>query len=157
MTFIDPSFGGKDYTAVVTVGVFGQDFFVREARWFRGEGVRVDQVEEAVRQAEWWNSAVIGVERVAAQILVADETVQKTRIPVDPVSPGSKSKTDRALPVAIRASQGHIYFQSGDPMLQALRQLLLRFPGPDIDDPVDAFVYAVELAATVRNRTMTVS
>ena len=157
VTFIDPSFGGKDYSAIVTVGIFGQDIFVREARWFRGEGVRVDQVEEAVRQAEWWGSVIIGVEKVAAQILVADQTISKTGIPVEPVSPGSKSKTDRALPTAIRASQGHIYFESGKPDLRALRELLLRFPGPDIDDPVDAFVYAVELAATMRNRMMVVS
>lgn len=157
VTFIDPSFGGKDYSAVVSLGVFGQDFFVREANWFRGEGVRVDQVEEAVRQAEFWGSAIIGVERVAAQILVADQTIQKTRIPVEGVSPGSRSKTDRALPVAIRASQGHIYFEGGKPMLRALRELLLKFPGPDIDDPVDAFVYAVELGASMRNRTLMVS
>ena len=157
VTFIDPAFGGKDYAAIVTVGIFAQDIFVREATWFRGEGVRTDQVEEAVRQAESWNSAVIGVEKVAAQILVADETVTKTRIPVEPVSPGAKSKVDRALPVAIRASQSHIYFQSGIPNVRALRELLLKFPGPDIDDPVDAFVYAVELAASVKNRTLQVS
>jgi hypothetical protein len=157
VTFIDPAFGGKDYAAIVTVGIFAQDIFVREAVWMRGEGVRTSQVEEAVRQAESWNSAVIGVEKVAAQILVADETVTKTRIPVEPVSPGAKSKVDRALPVAIRASQSHIYFQSGIPGVRALRELLLKFPGPDIDDPVDAFVYAVELAASVKNRTLQVS
>jgi hypothetical protein len=157
VTFIDPSFGGKDYSAIVTVGIFAQDIFVREAVWMRGEGVRTSQVEEAVRQAEHWNSAVIGVEKVAAQILVADETVTKTRIPVEPVSPGAKSKEDRALPVAIRASQSHIYFESGNPGVRALRELLLKFPGPDIDDPVDAFVYAVELAASVKNRTLQVS
>ena len=157
VTFIDPSFGGKDYSAVVTVGVFGQDFFVREAKWFRGEGVRVDQVEEAVWQAQRWDAVVIGVEKVAAQVLVADQTVSKTRIPVEGVSPRSKSKVDRALPVAIRASQGHVYFDGAGPGVRALRELLLKFPGPDIDDPVDAFVYAVELAASVKNRTLVVA
>ena len=157
VTFIDPSFGGKDYSAVVTVGVFAQDFFVREAKWFRGQGVRVDQVEEAVAQARRWDAVVIGVEKVAAQVLVADQTVAKTRIPVEGVSPRSKSKVDRALPVAIRASQGHIYFDGAGPGVRALRELLLKFPGPDIDDPVDAFVYAVELAASIKNRTLVVA
>ncbi len=41
--------------------------------------------------------------------------------------------------------------------MRGLRELLLKFPGPDIDDPVDAFVYAVELAASVKNRTLQVS
>jgi hypothetical protein len=154
ITFIDPAFGGKDYAAVVTVGVFMHDFFVREAWWARGEGIRTSQVEEAVRQAEHWGSSVIGVESVAAQILLADEFIRKSRIPVEKVSPGSKSKIDRALPVAIRASQGHVYFESGIPSVRALRELLLRFPGPDIDDPVDAFVYAVETGASIRARFM---
>ena len=157
VTFIDPSFGGKDYSAVVTVGVFGQDFFVREAKWFRGQGVRVDQVEEVVAQAKAWNSVVIGVEKVAAQVVVADQTVSKTSIPVEGVSPKSKSKVDRALPVAIRASQGHVYFDMSGPGVRALRELLLKFPGPDIDDPVDAFVYAVELAAKIKNRSLVVA
>jgi hypothetical protein len=157
ITFIDPAFGGKDYAAVVTVGVFQHDFFVREAWWARGDGIRTSQVEEAVRQALHWGSSVIGVESVAAQILLADEFIRVTRIPIEKVSPGSKSKVDRALPVAIRASQGHVYFESGIPSVRALRELLLRFPGPEIDDPVDAFVYAIETGASVRARYMVAS
>jgi len=95
---------------------------------------------------------MIIVEAVAAQIMVADETVRDTKIPVEPVHPGSKSKADRALPVAIRASQGHIYFESGIPMLRNLREILLQFPGPMFDDPVDAFVYGVQGAALLRSK-----
>lgn len=157
VTFIDPAFGGKDYAAIVTVGFFQHDFFVREAVWMRGDGVRVSQVEETIRQAEKWKSASIGVEKVAAQIMLADEFIRKSRIPVVPISPGSKSKVDRALPVAIRASQGHIYFESGIPSVRALRELLLKFPGPDIDDPVDAFVYAVQMGAELRSKTLVIS
>lgn len=152
VTFIDPAFGGKDYAAVVTVGVFQHDFFVREAWWERGVGIRIAQVTETVRQAEFWGSKVIGVENVAAQILLADEFIRKSRIPVEPVSPGSKSKVDRAMPVAVRASQGHVYFESGIPMVRALREILVQFPGPAIDDPVDAAVYAIETAAMVRSK-----
>lgn len=157
VTFIDPAFGGKDYGAIVTVGFFQHDYFVREAAWMRGDGVRVSQVEEAIRQAEHWNSRAIGVEKAGAQILLADEFIQKSRVPVVPLSHGSKSKIDRALPVAIRASQGHIYFESGIPSVRALRELLLKFPGPDIDDPVDAFVYAIQLGAELRSKTLIVS
>ena len=157
VTFIDPAFGGKDYGAVVTIGFFQHDYFVRDAWWARGDGIRVDQVDAAIAQAEKWNSRLIGVEKVAAQIMLADEFIQKTRVPVLPVSPGSKSKVDRALPVAIRASQGHVYFESGKPSLRALRELLLKFPGPDIDDPVDAFVYAIQVASELRSKTLTVS
>jgi len=84
--------------------------------------------------------------------MVADETIRRTRIPVAPVSPKGKNKVDRALPVAIRGSQHHIYFESGKPSLRALRELLLQFPGPVADDPVDAFVYAVEGAADLRSK-----
>lgn len=157
VTVIDPAFGGKDYGAVVTVGFFQHDYFVREAIWMRGEGVRVDQVEAAIAQAERWNSRAIGVEKAGAQIMLADEFIEKSRIPVIPVSHGSKSKIDRALPVAIRASQGHIYFESGIPSVRALRELLLKFPGPDIDDPVDAFVYAIQMASELRSKTIVVA
>ena len=152
VTYLDPAFGGKDYAAVVTVAVFQHDIIVREAWWQRGAGIRTAQVSEAVRQAEYWDSKQIGVEAVAAQIMVADETVRKTRIPVVPVSPKGKNKVDRALPVAIRASQGHIYFESGGRGLQPLMEVLRDFPGTMIDDPVDAFVYAVEGAAELRSK-----
>lgn len=157
VTAIDPSFGGKDYAAVVTVAVFNHDFFVREAWWARGEGIRTEQVEQAIKQAERWGSRMIVVEAVAAQILLADEFVRKSRIPVQPVHPGGKSKIDRALPVAIRASQGHVYFESGNPGCRALREMLVQFPGPMADDPVDAFVYAVEGAATMRSKFLVAS
>lgn len=157
VTAIDPSFGGKDYAAVVTVAVFEHDFFVREAWWQRGEGIRTAQVTEAVRQAEYWDARIIGVESVAAQILLADEFIRKSRVPVQKIHPGGKSKIDRALPVAIRGSQGHIYFQSGIPSLRALREILLQFPGPQADDPVDAFVYAIETAAELRSKFLIAS
>jgi phage terminase large subunit-like protein len=152
VTAIDPAFGGKDYAAVVTVGVFQHDFFVREAWWYKKDDVRTAMVDEAIRQAEYWKSKVIVVESVAAQILLADEFVRKSRTPVQKFHP-TKSKVDRALPVAIRASQGHVYFQAnGDPKLRTLRELLLQFPGPISDDPVDAFVMAVEGAAELRSK-----
>jgi phage terminase large subunit-like protein len=152
VTAIDPAFGGKDYGAVITIGIFQHDYFVREVWWARGEGIRTEQVAKAIDQATRWNSRVIIVEAVAAQILLADEVVRLSRIPVQPEHPGSKSKLDRALPVAIRASQHHVYFESGKPSLRALRELLLQFPGPMPDDPVDAFVYAIEGGAKLRNK-----
>ena len=157
VTAIDPAFGGKDYAAVVTVAVINHEFFVREAWWARGEGIRTEQVERAIKQAEKWDSKTIVVESVAAQILLADEFVRKSRIPVQPVHPGSKSKIDRALPVAVRASQGHVYFESGKPGNRALREMLIQFPGPMADDPVDAFVYAIEGAANLRSKYMVAS
>lgn len=152
VTYLDPSFGGKDYSAVVTVAVFQHDIIVREAWWQRGAGIRTAQVTESIRQAEYWESKIIGVEAVAAQILLADEVVRRSRIPVDAVLPKGKSKVDRALPVAIRASQGHIYFESGGKGLMPLMEILRDFPGTMIDDPVDAFVYAVEGAAKLRSK-----
>lgn len=156
VTAIDPSFGGKDFAAVVTVAVFNNDFFVREAWWKRGEGIRTAQVREAVRQAEKYDSAVIVVEAQAAQIMVADETVRTTRIPVEPVRT-VKDKQDRALPSAIRMSQGHVYFDMGGPKVRSLVQILRKFPSPLVDDPVDAFVYAIEGAAELKSRFMVAS
>lgn len=156
VTAIDPAFGGKDFAAVVTVAVFNNDFFVREAWWKRGEGIRTSQVKEAVRQAEKYDSAVIVVESQAAQIMVADETVRETRIPVQPVRT-VKNKEDRALPTAIRMSQGHIYFETDGPKVKSLLQILRKFPSPMVDDPVDAFVYAVEGAAELKSRFMVTS
>jgi len=157
VTFVDPAFGGRDYAAVVTVAFFQHDFIVREAWWQRGAGIRTAQVDEAVRQAEYWDSKVIGIENVAAQIMVADETVRKSRIPVEPVHPKGKNKVDRALPVAIRASQGHVFFESGGKGLPPLMQILRDFPGTMIDDPVDAFVYAIEMAAAIRSKFIVAS
>ncbi len=157
ITFIDPAFGGKDYAAVVTVGVFGPDSFVREAWWYRLADVRTEMVKEAVRQAEHYDSVAIGVESVAAQIMVADETMQHTNRPVMPQPTGNKSKLDRAQPVSIRSTQGHTFFDLDGPGVQGLRHLLSRFPGPDPDDPVDAYVYAVELGHKLRGKALIVT
>ena len=156
VTVIDPAFGGRDYAAVVTVGVFGADTFVVEAWWERKGNIRADMVKETVRQSQYWGSVMIGVESVAAQVMVADETVAKTSTPVEPILPKGKDKVDRAVPVSIRADQGHVYFvaegNGGQGRVKQLRFLLSRFPGPEIDDPVDAFVYAVELAHQMRSK-----
>jgi len=154
ITFIDPAFGGKDYAAVVTVGIFGQDTFCVEAWWYRKSDVRTLMVTEAVRQAEKYDSVAIGVENVAAQIMVADETVQNTNRPVIPEGTGNKSKLDRAQPTSIRCQQGHTYFVMDGPGVPGLRHLLSRFPGPDPDDPIDAYVYAVELAHKQRSKAL---
>ena len=154
VTVIDPAFGGKDYAAVVTVAIFGADSFTREAWWYRQADVRTKMVQEAVRQAEHYGSVCIGVENVAAQIMVADETVQQTNLPVVPISPKNKSKLDRAQPVSIRTSQGHCFFDLDAPGVAGLRHLLSRFPGPDPDDPIDAYVYAVELGHQQRAKTV---
>jgi predicted phage terminase large subunit-like protein len=156
VTAIDPAFGGKDYAAVVTGAVFNHDFFVREAWWDRGEGIRTEQVREAVRQAERFDSKIIVVESTAAQIMVADETIRQTRIPVRQFKP-AKSKIDRALPVAIRASQGHIYFESNVESVRALYEILVRFPSEIADDPVDAFVMMIEGAAELRSKFLVAS
>ena len=151
VTAIDPAFGGKDYAAVVTVGVFQHDFVVRETWWYRRDDVRTQMVAETVRQAEDWNSRIIVVESTAAQVLLADEFIRKSRIPVQKHYP-TKSKVDRALPVAVRASQGHVYFESGVQNNRVLREILLQFPSPLPDDPVDAFVMAIEGAAELRSK-----
>lgn len=156
VTYLDPAFGGKDYAAVVTVGVFQHDFFVVDAWWSRGAGIRTAQVTEAIEQADKWGARQIGVESVAAQIMVADDTVRKTRLPVVPVSPKGKDKVDRSLPVAVRASQGHVYFLSGGRNLNPLVEILRDFPGTLIDDPVDATVYAIEGAAELRSKFLVV-
>ena len=152
VTVIDPAFGGRDYAAVVTVGVFNQDAFVVEAWWERKGNIRSEMVKETVRQAEFWGSTMIGVEAVAAQIMVADETVMQTRKPVEPIHPGGKDKVDRAVPVSIRAEQGHLFFDASGPGVKQLRFLMSRFPGPEPDDPIDATVYAVELAHQMRSK-----
>lgn len=157
VTVIDPAFGGKDYAAVVTVAIFGQDSFVREAWWYRQSDVRTEMVKEAVRQAEEYGSVAIGVENVAAQIMVADETVQNTNLPVIPISPKNKSKLDRAQAPSIRSVQGHTFFDLDGPGVAGLRHLLSRFPGPDPDDPVDAYVYAVELGHEQRSKAVVVA
>lgn len=156
VTALDPAFGGKDYAAVVTVAVFNHDFFVREAWWDRGEHIRTEQVEEARRQAEHYHSRVVVIESIAAQIMVADEFMRKSRVPVRKFT-SVKDKVDRALPVAIRAGQGHIYFDQHGPRVRELKHIVATFPSEAADDPVDAFVMAVEGAAELKSKFITVS
>ena len=89
--------------------------------------------------------------------MVADETMQRTNRPVMPVPSGNKSKLDRAQPVHIRSNQGHTFFELDGPRVPELRHLLSRFPGPDPDDPVDAYVYAVELGHKLRGKALIVT
>ena len=152
VTVIDPAFGGRDYAAVVTVAVFNQDAFVVEAWWERRGNIRSEMVKETVRQSEFYGSTLIGVEAVAAQIMVADETIMRTSTPVEPIHPGGKDKVDRAVPVSIRAEQGHLFFDANGPGVKQLRFLMSRFPGPETDDPIDAVVYAVELGHQMRSK-----
>lgn len=156
VTALDPAFGGKDYAAVVTVAVFNHDFFVREAWWDRGENVRTAQVDEAKRQAEHYNSRVVVIESIAAQIMVADEFIRKSRIPVRKFV-SVKDKVDRALPVAIRAGQRHVFFDEHGPRVRELRHIVANFPSEALDDPVDAFVMAVEGAAELKSKFLMVS
>ena len=156
VTALDPAFGGKDYAAVVTVAVFNNDYFVREAWWERGEQVRVSQVTEARRQAEFYNSRVVVIESIAAQIMVADEFVRASRIPVQKFTP-VKNKIDRALPVAVRAGQGHVYFEASGPKVRTLHAIVAKFPSEAADDPVDAFVMAVEGAAELKSKFLAIA
>lgn len=156
VTALDPAFGGKDYAAVVTVAIFNHEIFVREAWWERGEGIRISQVDEARRQAEYYNSRVVVIESIAAQIMVADEFMRKSRIPVRKFT-SVKDKVDRALPVAVRAGQGHVYFDQRGPKVRELRDIVANFPSEAADDPVDAFVMAVEGASELKSKLIYVS
>jgi len=156
VTALDPAFGGKDYAAVVTVAAFNNDYFIREAWWERGESIRVSQVSEARRQAEFYKSRIVIIESIAAQIMVADEFMRQSRIPVRKFV-SVKNKVDRALPVAVRASQGHVYFDVDGPKIRILRETVARFPSEAADDPVDAFVMGVEGAAELKSKFLSVS
>jgi phage terminase large subunit-like protein len=155
-----------DLAAVVVAGQYGADSFLLDV-WIGRD--RHGQARRLVDLAVAWECYAAGVEEAAAQVVTSDEAAQDGRVPIVPMKrraakegdAGSGGKERRALSLAVRlgdrdrpetcrvwALPGVLReFENG-----ALLEHLARFPHGRYDDPVDATIDAVELAARATTR-----
>lgn len=140
-----------DLAAIVVVGAHAGETFLLES-WIGRD--RHGQATRLVDLAVRWSCYAAGVEAVAAQVVTADAAAADGRVPIIPLKP-IDGKRDRALGLAARLGdkaqpetcrvwimpEANLETPHG-----RLTDHLARFPHGRFDDPVDATVYAVELA-----------
>lgn len=131
-----------DYTACVTV-VLTKDleFFVVD--WWRGKPGLKDQIRMVNEMAVKWSPHIIGIEAVAYQKVLAQHMLYTTTLPIKPLTP-DRDKVRRAWAVQPYVETGRVWISQE---LLELRDLLVAFPFGEEDDSVDAFCYAMQLAA----------
>jgi hypothetical protein len=146
-----------DLAAVVVAGQYGAETFLLDV-WIGRD--RHGQASRLVDLAVRWECYAAGVEAVAAQAVTADEAAQDGRVPIVPLTPVA-GKRERALSLSVRLGDRERpetcrvwalpaverEFPNG-----SLLEHLARFPHGRYDDPVDATIYAVELAARATTR-----
>lgn len=154
-----------DLAAIVVAGQYGGDTFLLDS-WIGRD--RHGQAARLVDMAVSWECYAAGVEAQAAQTVTADAAAQDGRIPIVPITrtaasekPGSGDKTRRALGLAVRLGDKdrpetcRVFALPGavrDTEFGTLVEFLERFPHGRYDDPVDATIDAVELAARATTR-----
>lgn len=132
---------GADYSALVTVARSPEDgrLYVRDA-----VHDRLSFREQATLLLRYCaDVAALGIEAVAYQVVLAEELLRNTSLPVTPLK-ASKDKVTRAIQLSAKIESGKVVFdryRHGD-----LIRELLDFPRGAHDDLVDALGYAVELA-----------
>lgn len=149
-----------DLAAIVVAGQYGADSFLLDV-WIGRD--RHGQAARLVDLAVQWECYAAGVEAVAAQVVTADAAAQDGRVPViaipRPADGGGKVR--RALGLAVRLGDKdrpetcRVYALPGvlrDTEHGNLLDFLERFPHGRYDDPVDATIDAVELAARATTR-----
>lgn len=146
-----------DLAAVVVAGQYGDLTFLLD-RWIGRD--RHGQAAKLIDLAVKWECYAAGVEAVAAQAVTADAAAGDGRIPVIAIPrPADKGgKIRRALSLAVRLGdkerpdECRVYALPDavrDTEHGSLLDFLAKFPHGRYDDPVDATVDAVELAARV--------
>lgn len=139
-----------DLAAITVAGQYGPETFLLDCwtgRDRHGQAARL--VDVAVR----WGCYAAGVEATGAQAVTADAAAADGRVPIVPLPPVG-GKVDRALGLAVRLGDrdrpetSRVYVL---PDAEPLVPYLTAFPHGRYDDPVDATVYAVELAARATN------
>ena len=133
---------GGHYTACVTVALTHDGRFV-VLDWWRGRPSLTGQMREIERLAALWEPHVIGIEAVAYQAVLAQHMARTTTLPIVPVVP-DRDKIRRAWTVQPYVEAGRVAVSSA---VSGLVDVLVAFPFGDEDDSVDAFVYAIQLAA----------
>lgn len=140
-----------DLAAVVVAGQHGPDTYLLDA-WIGRD--RHGQAARLVDLAIRWSCYAAGVEAVAAQAVTADAAAADGRVPIIPMTRG-EDKVARALPLGVRLGERDrpetcrvSYLPDAEPVVEYLE----RFPHGRYDDPVDATVDAVTLAARAAGR-----
>lgn len=150
--------GEPDLAAIVVVGAYAGETFLLDS-WIGRD--RHGQASRLVDLAVEWGCYAAGVEAVAAQAVTADAAASDGRIPIVPLTPVG-GKRERALGLAARLGDKQKPETCRVWILPAadretahgrLSEHLARFPHGRFDDPVDATVYAVELAHRAAPRT----
>lgn len=160
---LDPQFAEKtsnndpDLAAIVVAGQYGEDTFLLDV-WIGRD--RHTQASKLVDKAIEWGCYAAGVEANGAQAVQADKAAGDGRVPIVRMTPVG-GKSERALPLAVRLGDKAkpeecrvwalpaCYADTGHgPLVDHLK----RFPHGRYDDPVDATIYAVELAARASTR-----
>lgn len=135
-----------DLAAIMVAGQYGADTFLLEV-WIDRD--RHGQASRLVNLGVKWSCFAVGVEKTAAQVVTADAAAADGRLPVVAMPPVG-GKVERALPLAVRLGDKavpescRVYVL---PEAEAVVEYIERFPHGRYKDPVDATVYAVELAA----------
>jgi hypothetical protein len=146
-----PGKGEPDLAAIVVAGAYGGDTFLLDS-WIGRD--RHGQASRLVELAVSWSCYAAGVEAVAAQAVTADAAAADGLVPIVPLKP-VEGKRERALGLATRLGDRdnratcRVYLLPDADRETAhgrLSEHLARFPHGRFDDPVDATVYAVELA-----------
>lgn len=156
---LDPQFAtqaaGKsdpDLAAIVVAGQYGSESFLLDV-WIGRD--RHGQASRLVDLAIRWECYAAGVEANGAQVVQADKAAADGRVPIVPLKP-IEGKSERALGLAVRLGDRDkpeecrvwalppCYADAGE---GSLVDHLARYPHGRYDDPVDATVYAVDLAS----------
>lgn len=155
---LDPQYAQKtdsndpDLAAVVVAGQYGAMSFLLDV-WIGRD--RHGQAARLVDLGIRWSCYAGGVEAVAAQAVTADAAADMAVLPIVALPPIG-DKIDRALGLAVRLGDRHkpetcrvFLLPDADREFPEgkLYDFLVRFPHGRYKDPVDATVYAVELAA----------
>jgi phage terminase large subunit-like protein len=160
---LDPQYASKgedndpDLAAIVVAGQYGADTFLLDS-WIGRD--RHGQAGRLIDLAIKWECYAAGVEAVSAQAVTADDAAGDGRIPIVPLKP-IDGKIERAMSLAVRLGEKgrpetcRVYAlpeSYAGSEFGTLLEHLAKFPHGRYDDPVDATVYAVELAARATTR-----
>lgn len=139
--FADEGASDPDLAAVAVVGQHGPWTFILDS-WIGRD--RHGQAATLVRMALAWGCQVGGVESNGAQVLVADQAAQYSRLAIHP-EPSTEGKAQRALGMMVRLQQRRVFILPGGNN-DELPGYLTAFPNGRYDDPVDAVVMATNIA-----------
>lgn len=138
----DPAFSVKTSADRTAIGAWAvtpdADLVLLDAIADRFNG---DQLIPTLRSiAEKWSLDYLGIEDVAAQMLLV-QTTRRLGLTVRPLK-ANIDKISRSVPSQIRMEAGQIWFPKNHPILEILEHELLQFPNGTHDDTVDMLTYA---------------